>query len=155
MKKSQNPGNAKIVQNRNHYSPLEPTHFHVAPFTVSQSKAFWQNIKVGYPTLRYLYILFFFLLFHQLADNEALIILLQTSPLLAFPYAIDNCMPSKTSLTLSLIHLFLGLPLLLSPLTCPCSAAFGSLFPSILSTCPNHVCIYSQYAYLNGMEGYG
>src|SRR6218665_648478 len=43
---------------------------------------------------------------------------------------------SKSSLTLS-IHLFLGLPLLLFPLTCPCSAAFGSLFPSILSTCPN------------------
>src|SRR6218665_3896896 len=51
-----------------------------------------------------------------------------------------NCMPlsSKSSLTLS-IHLFLGLPLLLSPLTCPCSAAFGSLFPCILSMCPNHV----------------
>src|SRR6218665_4095486 len=45
---------------------------------------------------------------------------------------------SKSSLTLS-IHLFLCLPLLLSPLTCPCSAAFGSLFRSILSTCPNHV----------------
>src|SRR6218665_1747477 len=45
---------------------------------------------------------------------------------------------SKSSLTLS-FHLFLCLPLLLSPLTCPCSAAFGSLFPSILSACPNHV----------------
>src|SRR6218665_2853356 len=50
------------------------------------------------------------------------------------------CMPlsSKSSLTLS-IHLFLCLPLLLSPLTCPCSAACGRLFPSILSSCPNHV----------------
>src|SRR6218665_2283389 len=45
---------------------------------------------------------------------------------------------SKSSLTLS-IHLLLCLHLLLSPLTCPCSAAFGSLFPSILSTSPNHV----------------
>ena len=48
------------------------------------------------------------------------------------------CLSSKSSLTLP-IHLFLCLPLLLSPLTCPCSAACGSLFPSILSTCPNHV----------------
>src|SRR6218665_1400238 len=45
---------------------------------------------------------------------------------------------SKSSLTLS-IHLLLCLHLLLSPLTCPCSAAFGSLFPSILSTSPNHL----------------
>src|SRR6218665_874391 len=43
----------------------------------------------------------------------------------------------KYSLTLS-IHLFFCLPLLLSPLTCPCSAARSSLFPSSLSTCPNH-----------------
>ena len=81
----------------------------------------------------------FCLLFHQLADDEALIILLQTSLFLIFPYAVDNCMPlsSKSSLTLS-IHLFLCLPLLLSPLTCPCSAAFGSLFPSNFSMCPSH-----------------
>src|SRR6218665_1803475 len=46
---------------------------------------------------------------------------------------------SKSSLTLS-IHLLLCLPLLLSPLTFSCSAAFGSsLFPSILSTCLSHV----------------
>src|SRR6218665_2843127 len=44
---------------------------------------------------------------------------------------------SKSSLTLS-IHLFLCIPVLLYPLICTCSAAFGSLFPSILSTCPNH-----------------
>src|SRR6218665_4214661 len=82
----------------------------------------------------------YFLLFHQLADDDSLIIILQTSLFLFFPYTVDNCMPlsSKSSLTLS-IHLFLCLPLLLSPLTCPSSAAFGSLFPSILSTCPNHV----------------
>src|SRR6218665_1680221 len=66
---------------------------------------------------------FFSLLFRQLADNEALIIFLQTSLFLVSPYAVDNCMclSSKSSLTLS-IHLFLRLPLLLSPLTCPCSA---------------------------------
>src|SRR6218665_2237185 len=66
---------------------------------------------------------FFFLLFHQLAEDEALIIFLQTSLFLVFPYVVDNCMPlsSKSSLALS-IHLFLCLPLLLSPLTCPCSA---------------------------------
>src|SRR6218665_2746475 len=83
---------------------------------------------------------FLFLLFHQLAEDEALIIFLQTSLFLVFPYVVDNCMPlsSKSSLTLS-IHLFLCIPLLLSPLTCPCSAAFGSLFPSIVSMCPNHV----------------
>src|SRR6218665_2175158 len=78
------------------------------------------------------------LLFHHLSDDESLIIFLQTSLFLVFPYAVDNCMPlsSKYSLTLS-IHLFLCLSQLLSPLTCLCSAAFGILFPSILSTCPN------------------
>src|SRR6218665_3553803 len=78
----------------------------------------------------------------QLADDEAFIIFLRTSLFLVSPYAVDNCMclSSKSSLTLS-IHLFLCLPLLLSPLTRPCSAACGSLFPSIHSTCPNHVCI--------------
>src|SRR6218665_1422451 len=85
-------------------------------------------------------IFFFFLLFHQFADDEDLIVFLQTSLFLVFPYAVDNCMSlsSKSSLTLS-IHRFLCLSLLLSPLTCPCSVAFGSLFPSILSACPNHV----------------
>src|SRR6218665_1667262 len=83
---------------------------------------------------------FVFLLFLQLADDEALIIFLQTSLFLVSPYAVDNCMcpSSKSCLTLS-IHLFLCLRLLLSPLTCPCSAACGSLFPSIISKCPNHV----------------
>src|SRR6218665_3963752 len=82
----------------------------------------------------------FFILFHQLAYDAALIIFLQTSPFLVFSYLVDNCTPFslKASLTLS-IHLFLCLPLLLSPLTCPCSATFSRLFPSILSTCPNHV----------------
>jgi len=32
----------------------------------------------------------FFLLFRQLADDEALIMLLQTSLFLVFPYAVDN-----------------------------------------------------------------
>ena len=66
--------------------------------------------------------------------------LLQTSLFLVYPYAVDNWMllSSKSSLTLS-IHFFLCLLLLLSPLTCPCSAVFASLFPSILSTCPNHI----------------
>src|SRR6218665_925314 len=45
---------------------------------------------------------------------------------------------SKSSLAL-FIHLFLCLPPLLSSLTCPCSAAFCILFPSILTTYPNHV----------------
>jgi len=35
---------------------------------------------------------FFVLLFHQLADDEALIIFLQTSLFLVCPYAADNCM---------------------------------------------------------------
>src|SRR6218665_13505 len=70
------------------------------------------------------------------SDDEALIILLQTSLFLVFPYAIDNCMPlsSKSSLKLS-IHLFLSLSILIWS----CSAAFGSLFPSTLFSCPNHV----------------
>src|SRR6218665_2068971 len=42
------------------------------------------------------------------------------------------------SFTLS-IHFFGCLPLLLVPSTCPYSATTGSLFPSILVTCPNHV----------------
>src|SRR6218665_2639990 len=43
----------------------------------------------------------------------------------------------RSSLTLS-IQVFICLSLLLFPSTCPCKAAFGSLFCSILSTCPNH-----------------
>src|SRR6218665_1469350 len=94
-----------------------------------------------WPTQRtQVHITYLFLLFRQLADDEALIMFLQTSLFLVSPYAIDKCMciSSKSTLTLS-IHLFLCLPLLISPLTCPCSAACGSLFSSILSTCPNHV----------------
>src|SRR6218665_2082089 len=51
---------------------------------------------------------FSFLLFHQLADDEVLIIFLQTSLFLVFSYAVDNCMTlsSKSSLKLS-IHFFL------------------------------------------------
>src|SRR6218665_628617 len=46
--------------------------------------------------------------------------------------------PFRSSFTLS-IHFFDCLPLLLVPSTCPYSATTGSLFPSILVTCPNHV----------------
>src|SRR6218665_2803967 len=46
--------------------------------------------------------------------------------------------PFRSSFTLS-IHFFGCLPLLLVPSTCPYSATTGSLFPSILVTCPNHV----------------
>src|SRR6218665_15670 len=53
--------------------------------------------------------MFFFLLFLQLADDEALIIFLQTSLFLVSQYALDNCMPlsSKSSLTLYCIALYL------------------------------------------------
>src|SRR6218665_1140651 len=44
----------------------------------------------------------------------------------------------RPSFTLS-IYLFGCLPLLLVPSNCPYSATTGSLFPSILVTCPNHV----------------
>src|SRR6218665_2826551 len=44
----------------------------------------------------------------------------------------------RSSFTLS-IHFFGCVPLLLVPSTCPYSATTGSLFPSILVTCPNHV----------------
>src|SRR6218665_2761438 len=43
----------------------------------------------------------------------------------------------RSSLALP-IQVFLCLPLLLFPSTCPCNAAYGNLFSSILSTCPNH-----------------
>src|SRR6218665_2851612 len=43
----------------------------------------------------------------------------------------------RSSLTLS-IQVFLCLPLLLFPSTCPCKATFGNLFSSIPSTCPSH-----------------
>ena len=67
-----------------------------------------------------------------------------------FHYAVDNCMPlsSKSSLTLS-IHLFLCIPLLLSPLTCPRSAAFGSLF-----LWPNCRCSFSQHSWLGSIPIY-
>jgi len=40
------------------------------------------------PLLKFL--LFFFLLFHQLVDDEVLIMLLQTSLFLVFSYAVDR-----------------------------------------------------------------
>src|SRR6218665_2301029 len=74
-------------------------------------------------------VVFFFHLFHQLADDEAIIMFLQTSLFFVFPYVVDNCISfsSKSSLTLS-IHLFCCPPLLLSPLICPCNVTFGIFF---------------------------
>src|SRR6218665_233871 len=79
---------------------------------------------------------FFFSLFHQRAHDEALTRLLQTSLfLVASPILVKSMFFSfKSSLTLSIQVLLL----LLFPSACPCKAAFGSLFPSICSTCPNH-----------------
>src|SRR6218665_39695 len=81
-----------------------------------------------------------FLLRQAFADDEAstrllqnlLFLLLSTASLMFIPCAI------RSSFTLS-IHFFGCLPLLLVPSTCPYSATTGSLFPSILVTCPNHV----------------
>src|SRR6218665_2203673 len=88
---------------------------------------------------------FFFSLFHQRADDEALTRLLQTSLfLVASPILVKSMFLSfRSSLTLS-IQVFLCLPLLLFPstCTCPCKAAFGSLFSSILSTCPNDCSLF-------------
>src|SRR6218665_1340367 len=83
--------------------------------------------------------IFFFLLFRQLADDEALIIFLQTSLFLVSPYAVDNCMclSSKSNI----VHPSLPLSSSASlsshmPMQC---CIWYNLFPSILSTCPNHV----------------
>src|SRR6218665_365770 len=81
-----------------------------------------------------------FLLCQAFADDEAsirllqilLFLLLSTASLMFIPCAV------KPSFTLS-IHFFGCLPLLLVPSTCAYSATTGSLFPSILGTCPNHV----------------
>src|SRR6218665_1014681 len=82
---------------------------------------------------------FFFSLFHQRAEDEALTRFLQTSLfLVASPILVKSMFLSfRSSLTLS-IQVFLCLPLHLFPSTCPCKAAFGNLFSSILSTCRNH-----------------
>src|SRR6218665_2462149 len=75
---------------------------------------------------------FFFSLFHQRADDETLTRFLQTSLfLVASPILVKSMFFSfRSSLTLS-IQVFPCLPLLLFPSTCPCKAAFGSLFSSI------------------------
>src|SRR6218665_205640 len=81
-----------------------------------------------------------FLLRQAFADDEAstrllhilLFLLLSTASLMFIPCAV------RSSFILS-IHFFGCLPLLLVPSTCPYSATTGSLFPSILVTCPNHV----------------
>src|SRR6218665_820876 len=63
----------------------------------------------------------FFSLFHQRADDEALTRFLQTSVfLVASPILVKSMFfPFRSSLTLS-IQVFLCLPLLLFPSTCPC-----------------------------------
>src|SRR6218665_310192 len=81
-----------------------------------------------------------FLLRQAFADDEVstrllqilLFLLLSTASLMFIPCAV------RSSFTLS-IHFFGCLPPLLVPSTCPYSATTGSLFPSILVTCPNHV----------------
>src|SRR6218665_1164621 len=45
------------------------------------------------------------------------------------------------------VHFFGCLPLLLVPSTCPYSTTTGSLFPSILVTCPNNVSLFSDFVY--------
>src|SRR6218665_493314 len=83
---------------------------------------------------------FQFLVRQAFADDEAstrllqilLFLLLSTASLMFIPCAV------RSPFTLS-IHFFSCLPLLLVPSTCPYSATTGSLFPSILVTCPNHV----------------
>src|SRR6218665_218238 len=89
---------------------------------------------------------FFFSLFHQGADNEALTRLLHISLfLVASPILVKTIFFSfRSSVTLS-IQVFLCLPLLLFPSNFPCKAAFGSIFPSIRSTCSNHInCLSSN-----------
>src|SRR6218665_884231 len=87
---------------------------------------------------------FFFSLFHQRADDEALTRLLQTPLfLVASPILVKSIFLSFRSPMTFSIQVFLCLPLLLFPSTCPCKAAFFSLFPSIRSTCPNHCSLLS------------
>src|SRR6218665_262934 len=83
---------------------------------------------------------FQFLVRQAFADDEAstrllqilLFLLLSTASLMFIPCAV------RSSFTLS-IHFFGCLPLLLVPSTCRYSVTTGSLFSSILVTCPNHV----------------
>ena len=72
----------------------------------------------------------FFLLFRQLADDEALIMLLQTSLFLVFPYAADSweSLSSRYSLTSS-IHLFL----------CPLHKGFLVFLPDGDQSSPSRV----------------
>ena len=90
---------------------------------------------------------------NQPADDEALTRFLQTSLfLVASPILVKSMFFSfRSSLTLS-IQVFLCLPLLPFPSTCPCKAAFGSLYPYILSTCPNH-CSLLWFGHVERMEG--
>src|SRR6218665_3901017 len=81
----------------------------------------------------------FLSLLHQRTDDEALVRLLQTTLfLVASPILVQSMFFSfRSSLTLS-TQIFLYLPLLPFPSTCPGKAVIVSLSPSIRSTCPNH-----------------
>src|SRR5688572_635420 len=71
------------------------------------------------------------LLVHQVSDDETLMTLLQSSFCTISPIFVRSVpLSCRSSLMLS-IHVFRCFPLLLPPSTCPCSAAFGNLPPSI------------------------
>src|SRR6218665_3718472 len=80
------------------------------------------------------------LLRQAFVDDEAstrllqilLFLLVFTASLMFIPCAV------RSSFTL-FMHIFVCFPLPFVPSTCPYSATAGSLFPSILVTCPNHV----------------
>jgi len=97
-------------------------------------------------------VIFQFLLRQAFADDEAstrllqilLFLLLSTASLMFIPCAV------MSSFTLS-IHFFGCLPLLLVPSTYPYSATTGSLFPSILVTCPNNAWYIKLFALHNNI----
>src|SRR6218665_2330258 len=127
--------------------PMEPVSFPRA-FTLDQRGNLiltdwmdrWFQIRIGFLRVVLDDIQLQFLLRQAFADDEAstkllqilLFLLLSTASLMFIHCAV------RSSFTLS-IHFFDCLPLLLVPSTCPYSATTGSLFPSILVTCPNHV----------------
>src|SRR3984885_15173503 len=83
---------------------------------------------------------FFFLLFHQFPDDEAIMNFLHIVRFFTIsPTVLSSASFSfKSSLMLS-SHVFRFLPLLLSPSMCPCRARSGNLSLFMLSTCPNHL----------------
>jgi len=56
--------------------------------------------------IHYTYIFSFLFLFHQLAHSEALIMLLQTSLFLVFPYSVDNWMPLSSKSSRTCMHAY-------------------------------------------------